>query len=356
MKHHINVMFTAACGWPTHATVNALRLSDVATYTVIGVDCKPYPAALNYCDYLYQVPRCSDDNYIDEIMALCEKHNVDVVVPLISEDIPPFFNALDRFDTAGIKVLMSGQDSMVMTANDKFKLGKFLEEHGIDAMPKTKELNPDTLMADLKEFGYPDKPVVAKLKDGCGAIGFKIIDENKAKGANGISSRESRANPYIAPEQVAALYDTAPNRYLLQEYLPGRELGTLCLVDNGRTVYALSHDNYEMAYAVTTYCELVDDPDAKRITTLLNGLLHLDGNIGYDFKRDADGKLRLLEINPRISATVSLAVKAGVNIVEMGILHKLGYDIEENITPLFGMRLQRVYGTLYTYKGEPYGT
>ena len=129
----------------------------------------------------------------------------------------------------------------------------------------------------------------------------------------------------------------------------------LSLVDCGRTICSLCHDNYDMQYATTTDCELIKDEEAESIVAEINDLLKLDGNIGYDFKRDENGKLWLLEINPRISATVSLAVKGGVNIVEMGVLHKLGIPFDENISPMYGLRMMRVYGTLYTYKGEPYG-
>ncbi len=353
---HINVLFTAVSGWPTHATVNALRNSNNAEYTIIGVDCHPNVASLNYVDYLYQVPKCSDEHYIDALIGVCKRHNVNIIVPLISEDITPLWNNAVKLHQLGIKVLLSGRDSKLLVANDKLLLEEFLLSNGINVMPKTARLNLSRIDRDLELLGYPDKPVAVKLKDGCGAIGFKILDEKKAGNFKGVSSRELRVNPYISKEQLLALSESAKGRYLLQEYMPGSELGVLCLVDHGRTVYSLSHENYDMQYATTTDCELVNNEQANSIVRDVNALLRLDGNIGYDFKRDAEGRLRLLEINPRISATVSLAVKAGLNIVEMGVFHALGYDIDENVIPMYGMRMQRVYGTLYTYRGEPYGS
>ena len=353
---NITVLFTAVSGWPTHATVGALRNSENAKYTIIGVDSCPNIASLNYVDFLYKVPKCSDPDYVETLLSICKKHSVDIIVPLISEDISPLWLSLEHINALGIKVLLSGKESMLLTANDKFLLERFLCDQGLDYMPKTIKLNMSTLDEDLKALGYPDKPIAVKLKDGCGAIGFKILDESKSQNFNGVSSREFRVNPYISKAQLFALPETSKSRYILQEYMSGSELGVLSLVDHGRTVYSLAHENYEMQYATTTDCELVNNEEANSIVKQINSLLKLDGNIGYDFKRDDSGRLRLLEINPRISATVSLAVKAGVNIVEMGVFHALGYDIDESITPMYGMRLQRVYGTLYTYKGEPYGS
>lgn len=349
----INVLFTAVSGWPTHATIGALRNSTFAKYEVIGVDCKPNVASKNYVDYLYQVPRCNDPKYVDELLRICKKHHVDVIVPLISEDIIPLSEQRDKIEANGIKILMSGRDSLLSTANDKFLLEQFLLENGMDVMPKSRMVDLSNLDDDLMEFGYPDKPIAVKMKDGCGAVGFKILFDEKAKSVNGLSSRENRANPYITKEQLVRLPQL--ERYMLQEYLPGCECGAISLVDHGKTIYCVTHEDYEMAYATTTDCEIVINHEIEHIVTRANQLLKLDGNIGYDFKRDSNGNVKLLECNPRISATVCLPVKGGLNIVEMGVLHALGYPIQEGIEPLYGLRMQRVYGTLYTYKGEPYG-
>lgn len=351
----ITVLLTAVCGMPTCATVDALRSSNKADFTIIGADCNPKDMALNYVDLLERVPRCSDIDYISCVLDICRRHSVDVVVPLISDEINILWEHMDDFESTGTKLLLSGKNSLLHIANDKLELKRFLEKNGIDIMPKTYVFDPCTVEDNLRALGYPDKPVAFKLKDGCGAVGFKILDEVKATDPASASSRASRMNPYITKKQLLKLGNVLGDRYLLQEYLPGRELSTLCLVDNGRTIYSPSHDNYEMQSAITTSCELVDCKEASSIVEKVNRLLNLDGNIGYDFKRDTNGRLVLLEINPRVSATVSLAAKAGLNLVEMGVLHALGYEIDEGIMPLYGLRLQRVYGTLYSLGGKPYG-
>ena len=348
----ITALFTAVSGWPTGVNIQSLRDSGNAEYTIVGVDCKPNVASLNYVDYLYAVPRCNDPRYVERLLELCEYHNVDIIIPLISEDIGPLSKNRKRFEDIGTKILLSDEDSLIDIANDKLRLQNFLEEHGVYAMPRSVKLNLDTLDADLESFGYLEVPIAVKMKDACGAIGFKILDENKAKGVNGLSSRENRANPYITKQQLLELPQL--DRYILQEYLPGRECGALCLVDHGRTIYCVTHEDYEMQFAITTECELTDDQDVREIVTAANSLLKLTGNIGYDFKRDKDGRVRLLECNPRVSATVCLPAKAGLNIMEMGIFQRLGILFREDIQPLYGLRMQRVYGALYTYEGKPY--
>lgn len=351
----INVLFTACGGWPTCGTIDTLRHSSEYEYHIIGVDCKPNPAARNYVDDLVKVPRFDDPAYIESLYNICRGYGIDVLVPLISDEIPVINANRDLFEKNGISILMSGTDSMIETANNKWELDKFLTERGIDIMPESVLLTKENAEEALERLGYPDKPVCLKCIDGCGSSGFRIIDDRMAKEVVFARSRALRTNKWISKAQFMGAMDNLESGFMLQEYLDGEELGTICLVDHGRTIYSPSHRNIEMELSTTTYCELVDDHDANWIVRMLNGMLKLDGNIGYDFKRDAEGRLMLMEINPRISATVSLAAKAGLNLVELGILHALGLEIDETIVPEYGLRLLRNYGTLYEKDGVPRG-
>lgn len=158
-------------------------------------------------------------------------------------------------------------------------------------------------------------------------------------------SRKFRTNPYVSAEQFKANLPNMPKGFVLQEYLSGMEQGTICLVDHGETVYSPSHRNIKMDMSTAVISELVDDERANEIVRMVNKLLRLDGNIGYDFKEDADGNLRLLEINPRISATVSLAKVAGLNLIELGARHVLGFDYDKDIMPEYGIQIMRNSGT-----------
>lgn len=351
-KH--TVLFTACCGWPTCGTITSLKNSG--NFKVIGVDCSPNPCALNYVDELIQVPRVDDPSYIDELIDICTRKNVDLIVPLISDEINVISDNIDRFVQHGVKVLLSSDKTMLKISNNKFLLQKELEQAGLgELMPRSIMVNRDNIEEALFELGYPNKPVCLKCTDACGSAGFRIVDDKMAKTAVFARSRKYRSNPYVSKRQLLEAIDNIDPSFMLQEYLPGEELGTMCLVDHGRTVYSPSHRNISMEFSTAVYCELVNDEDANSIVRKINKLLNLDGNIGYDFKRDASGNLMLMEINPRISATVSLAAKAGLNLVELGCLHALGYEIDEGIEPDYGLRLMRVYGSLYEKEGVPYG-
>ena len=355
MKKKANVMFTACCGWPTCGTIDCARQSDKYDFRIIGVDANPITAALNYVDVLYKVPKFYEDGYIQQMLEICDKENIDVIVPLISDEINILNENRELFESKGIKFLMSGKDCRLDIANDKFKLWQYLLSNGIDIMPKSIMLTKDNVDEALSELGYPDKPVCLKCTDGCGSSGFRIIDD---KGAHDIvfsRSRATRSNKFLSKDQLVNALDTLEPDFMLQEYVSGEELGTICLVDNGKTLFSPSHRNLLMDFSTTTYCELVNDTEANAIVNEINAMFKFSGNIGYDFMRSDSGKLVLMEINPRISATVSLSAKAGLNLVALGVEYALGETIDTNIVPQYGLRLMRNYGTLYEKDGKAYG-
>ena len=355
MKTRIVVLFTACGGWPTCGTIDALKRSEKYDFYVIGADCSPNPAELNYVDRLYKVPRCTESDFIDALHAICVAEKVQIVVPLISDEIEIIASNRKRFEDDGIAIPLSKNLDLLKIANDKYLLEEFLLQHGIDIMPKSILVTKDNFESALNALGYPDKPVCLKQRNGCGSKGFRVIFDKLAKEAVITRSRALRTHNYVSKQQVMEAIDNLGNDFMLQEHVGGRELGTICLCDNGDTVYEVSHDNIAMEMSTTTCCELVHDEEASRIVKKLNRMFEFDGNIGYDFKRTDDGQLKLLEINPRISATVSLAAKAGLNLVELGVLHRLGLPYDKDIVPNYGMRLMRNYGTLYELDGVPCG-
>ena len=71
-------------------------------------------------------------------------------------------------------------------------------------------------------------------------------------------------------------------------------------------------------------------------------LMHMDGNVGFDFMRSADGTAVLMDINPRLTATVSVIAAGGVNLPYLRIKQLLGEPLP-HVSPQFGTRMKRRY-------------
>ena len=73
--------------------------------------------------------------------------------------------------------------------------------------------------------------------------------------------------------------------------------------------------------------------------------LRLDGNVCVDFIVNGD-KATLLEVNPRVNATIAFCAKAGVNLLYQRCKQLLGEEIDV-CTPLYGLKMMKYYAADY---------
>jgi predicted ATP-grasp superfamily ATP-dependent carboligase len=67
-------------------------------------------------------------------------------------------------------------------------------------------------------------------------------------------------------------------------------------------------------FGETTALEITDEDDVKKLGRELSGRIQLTGVAKFDFKRDPQGKLWLLEVNPRFNLWHHAAAVAGANV------------------------------------------
>ena len=72
-----------------------------------------------------------------------------------------------------------------------------------------------------------------------------------------------------------------------------------------------------------------------------------------DFKFDAEGHPQLMEINPRLAATLSVIAAGGVNLLYLRVKQLLGEELPE-VGVNYGVKLKRRYHELFCDKvGNP---
>jgi D-aspartate ligase len=108
---------------------------------------------------------------------------------------------------------------------------------------------------------------------------------------------------------------------LAQEFIPGSEAkieSYHCYVDAERRFAGeftgKKIRTYPLSYGHTTALEITDAAEVRRLGRDIVERLQLTGVAKLDFKRDPQGNLRLLEINPRFNLWHHPAAHAGVNI------------------------------------------
>lgn len=95
-----------------------------------------------------------------------------------------------------------------------------------------------------------------------------------------------------------------------------------------------------MSIAQTSVVDKIDS--AYQICEDIVTELNLDGNIGFDFMLDENGKPWLTDLNPRVTATIIIYAGAGLNLPYLRIKQLLGEELPE-VHIKYGTKLMRKY-------------
>lgn len=134
----------------------------------------------------------------------------------------------------------------------------------------------------------------------------------------------SAAQRYViarTPEQGAEAYERfqvlTGEEPMVQEYLPGGGLGCSVLAEEGEVRAALCHRRvreYPVSGGPSSCCVREDRPDLEEYAARMVRETGYTGLAMFEFKEGADGRPRLLEINPRVWGTFPLTRASGSGI------------------------------------------
>lgn len=198
-------------------------------------------------------------------------------------------------------------------------------------------------------MGYPDEAVCLKIVSGSGSRGVRIIDSNKSRYQ--IFAHEKPNSFFTSYEDMLSVMREVDvlDEMMLVEYMPGSEYTVDLLADNGEVLYQVGRENTVSLMSIAQESVLVPNKHAYEVTKSIVRLLKMDGNIGFDFMKNGEGLPVLMDINPRITATVSVIAAGGVNLPYLRIKQLLGEKLPE-LTVNYGVRLKRRYHEMFTDK------
>ena len=290
MSEISNVLITCCLG--DHIKSNVVDIKKVyPNCKVVGIDMKEMSFNHNAVDCFYQVPKCTDEKYIDSVIDVCKKEDIDIVVSFSSLDIVPFIKNRTRFDEIGVVVALGNNIGTVL-ANEKNTFFECCKKIGAK-IPKTSDFIYDSVSLKKWMIDNNVNSVVTKVADSTGAKGM---------GMYSISDLDSH-DDFEFYEPVIA-----------QEFLSGAEYSVDCFCEHGKVLFGCTKINYAMDLGVSIYSEVVDRKDIVDLCIPICNEFELDGLVGFDLKEDNNGNVYVIECNPRPTATISLIAKAGVNL------------------------------------------
>ncbi len=280
LNTNTTVFVTGAGGVAVPSIIRHLRLN--CGYRVLAADMDSYAVGLWYADKGFVVPPGNDPEYLPVMRDICEREHVDVVVPLVDEELLPILG----LESAGVTIL-TPRYQFVRTCLDKSDLMETLTENGI-SVPATR------LAGDyLDDIALP---AIVKPRVGRGSRGIGIFDSL------------SELNYFIECSSYA------PSALIVQTYIEGVEYTVSVVVGRDGVVYAVVPKEIVCKRGVTRIAITRRNDKIDELCRKIQYCLHADGPFNVQLVIDkTTGQPIPFEINPRFSTTTTLTAAAGVD-------------------------------------------
>ena len=337
----LNVLVSACGAQFMPGLADCLKDNGERNIRIIGVDMDDDPTVLQLVNSFYKVPEATDSSYVDVILDICRKEHVDIVLPFMSDELLPLYDRKADFEKLGTKVSVSDRRSIELTTN-KFRFYEFLKNNGLPVPRFAQIKKADDLISACQKCGYPDNAVCVKATELSGSRGIRIVKPGVSR--FDVLFHEKPNSFYTTMEELNETLherDEMPEM-MAMEYLPGMEGSVDLIADNGKILYMAYRESTVNLHSIPQAGELKDNPEAYKIAENVIAALHLTGSADLDFKNDKNGHPVLMEINPRIAATMKIFKEGGMNLPYLRIKQLLGEDLPK-IEIRNGIRMKRRY-------------
>ena len=253
---------------------------------IFGTDAAPeLSPASHWVDRCFQVPRCSDSQFVRSTIAICESQRVNLIVPTIDHELPIYASRAKEFEMAGAKVLISSP-STIDIAFDKRRTNEWFMAHGF---PTVAQQSVEQVLSSLSRWTFP---VIVKPRCGSASIGVRII--NDAQMLQSLKGQDE-----LLVESIARGIEHTTNLFVNRSgqcvcAVPHQRLETR----GGEVSKGITVKNYKLMELAKLVAEAL--PGAR-------GPLNLQGFV------DTNNEVQFTEINARFGGGFPLAAEAGAN-------------------------------------------
>lgn len=344
-QNDLTVLITGVGAPGTRGTLYCLKnnQSEQVVRTV-GVDTSPEAVGRYLVDAFAVAPAPEEEYYTKQILHFCEAENVQVIVPQTTREIARLSKDLPLFVEAGVKVMVA-EHKELEAANNKLSTLRAFESAGLPVPAYHVASSTEDIRAAATELGYPECPVVVKLPVSNGMRGLRILRQQPLSFKSFVSDKPDSVTTTL--EEFCRMCETAHSlpELLVCEYLPGDEYSVDAFRGSLMAV-AVARRRVVIRSGISFVTEIDPDPDIETQTLIGAEALGLSGVFGLQFKRDCDGRARLLECNPRVQGTMVASALAGVNVIWMGIQEILGNSVSDKPVIPKQARFIRFWGGL----------
>jgi len=265
------------------------------------------------------------------VLDFVREHPTRVVLPTGDGVISTLMPYRDHFTELG-SVLALASNPALEIAMDKDRTLEVARKLGIE-LPRTMRIDClDDLPAVLAEFTYP---VVLKP-----TVSWTGRSGQRVQPAEVIDRREAI--------EVTRRMLAAGSSVLAQEWACGRREGLTLFIAAGEVLAACAHAAYRthppLGGASVMRESIPAVPDIYGPAVQLATAIGLEGICEVEFRRDADGRPLLMEINPRLAGTIENAIHSGVDFPMLIWRRATGQQIDRVDGYRAGVRTHWLHG------------
>jgi carbamoyl-phosphate synthase large subunit len=346
----LTVLVTGSGAPGIAGTLYSLRHNfDDRRITTVGTDVKEDVIGTYLCDRFYRISRPSFGEYLSQLLRICKREGVDVLLPQNTAELSVLAEHKDEFEDLGTAVAVSGKESIDI-ANNKYDLLKKAVEIGVPAPKFHLADNMNDLIKRAEELGWPERPVVIKPPISNGMRGLRIIDESLD--LRSMFFAEKPSGVYAKMDGLGDVLGPAFPELLVTEYLAGDEYTVDALQAERLTAIPRTRDLIKSG--ITFNGTVEKNVEIIGYSEKLSKKIGLDYAFGFQFKLDEEGQPKLLESNPRIQGTMVLATFAGANVIYGAVKRALNEEVPE-FKVSWGTRILRYWGGIGIGEGSLLG-
>jgi len=290
----MRVLLTGVGCPASHALITNIKKQEPEIY-ILGTNAHEQAIGKWLCDDFAIVPWAYEENYVDAIIDLVKKHDIDIVFPETSWEMFHLSKAAERIEKH-CKLLASKHEFVAICEN-KYLMYKHFEDK-IDVPEFYLVKTMAELIEAAEKLGYPEKDVVFKPPEGKGARGVRVLTEKSDRYDLLFNGRPFAK--YISMDELkSTVGEKEIPTLMIMEYLDGVELKIDPVLQNGEMLTCSVKNRLNFASGLAMGFEMIEDNAALDYAKKLLEHLPMDYCIDISTRGGV-----LMEINPRVSTYI----------------------------------------------------
>lgn len=250
---------------------------------VVAVDISDTAPALYHADCFYLVPRVSDNLYIQSIIEVCQKENIDLIIPTIDTELKKLSENKDLIERQTNAKVHVSSEQVINICRDKYNTQDFFEQHGF-GVPRL--ITHDDIIN--KNYNFP---LFIKPLNGSSSINtFKVNTE----------------------KELEFFIEYVPSP-LVQEFIEGEEFTVDVFTDfEGQPITIVPRVRLATRGGEVAKGLIKKDLAVIEAVKEVVKALKPSGHITIQCMKTKNG-IKFIEINPRFGGGAPISIKAGAN-------------------------------------------